>query len=1040
MSCALHDSPSVLSISMFGSMSIAIDGVGVPPPRNRKYLWLLALLVLRNGRALDRSQAAGLMWPNSMEEQALYNLRRALSDLRTTLGAAADRLTSPTPRTIAFQAQPQDHIDVCKFTELLSVSKDTEGVEALNGVISLYTGPLLHGCDELWVNVERDSFEQSYVGALELLASRCRLAANFDDAASALSRAISIDPLRESLYRELMECHRDRGDFSAAIMVYRDLRLYLRNEINCDPSGETQALYNVIKKAGASPTGSAKPEKVSSVGSKKTNLPQPLTRLIGRATEIKEISQLIRDNRLVTLLGPGGIGKTRLAIEATRAILGEFEHGACFVDLASVSENEGVPAFIVAALSISEKGTGSAQELVVQYLRPNNTILVLDNCEHVMDACVAIAQAITQACPEVHIIATSREALSITGEKRVPVPSLAAPNFDTIAPPPNLANLLDYDAIELFVERGRDQHPGFKLTSENAAAVCAICTALDGLPLALELAAARLNLLSPDQIAVRLKDRFKLLTTGSRAASTRQQTLMGLIDWSHDLLNDGEKRLFYRLAIFSGGWELADAAGICSDDNDDIETLNLLTSLLEKSLVQDSGETAGVRRYRMLETIREYAAVKLRQAGEFDSISSKHATYYLRIAEVENAAFDAARREQAIESLRAHDDNMRAALQWCFAHPPDNVLALNFVAELGRYWYAVNRYQEGLKAIRQAIEIVRDADPVLIDRATNVAGSFCWVLGDFDEAKRYWQANLEYRIAIEDHAASGISYQNLGLVAMHQGQYTQARSLLEAGIKLIRQYGARSQVALPLSNLAIIVKDLGEYDYAHELLNESLQLLVEAGNIRGQASALVMKGNLERRQGRPEEALATMYEALRAHREIGELQGSAIALNNIGEMLYAKRDFKAATEAYNEAISIAREVGDRRQTCTTLFNLGLLLRDTDSPRHRDTLVESVSIAIEIVDRMLLIAQLLDQAAQALDVEAKPDAAVRFLGSIGQAVNEFGSPLSPTQAAIVDRLRASALQSLGPLQFSQLYEEGSQTSLENALRLALQLPT
>lgn len=548
---------SPLEIRLLGTCEMRPNGQPLPSLPSRKEQWLLALLVLRHARDTDRDWLAATLWPDAEESRARFYLRRSLSHLRRALGEQESRLLSPTPRTLRLDLSGGGAwSDVLAFDKALKENDEERAV-------GLYAGPLLPDCAEEWALPEREARHQAYLAALETLAEAAMVRGEPAAATRWLRLAVVADPYRESAACALMKALAHGGDRAAATQVYRDLRVRLHDDLNADPAPETQHLFRRLTApdAPAAARPVAPPPPALSPSAARRHLPVPLTDLIGRQEALGEVAGRLRRARLVTLVGPGGVGKTRLAIGAAEAALPHFEGGVWFVDLAPLTGGALVPDAVAAALGLEKPARHGAPEArLVNALAARTLLLVLDNCEHVLPACAALAHALLSACPGLRILATSREPLGVTGEQAFPVTSLALPP-ETVAGPkadPMLAEkdpaaLMVYGAVRLFVERATQAAPAFRLSRSNVHAVAQICCRLDGIPLALEMAAARVRSLSAPEIEARLRDRFRLLTTGNRAAAPRQQSLRAAMDWSWDLLTNDEKTLLRRLSVFAGG-------------------------------------------------------------------------------------------------------------------------------------------------------------------------------------------------------------------------------------------------------------------------------------------------------------------------------------------------------------------------------------------------------------------------------------------------------------------------------------------------------
>lgn len=600
-----------ISIRLFSVFAAEIDGVPVPAMRRRKSQWLLALLALRLGKEVSREWLAETLWPDSSPAYALRNLRQSLSDdIRPALGARASLLRTPTKSTLCLDATDV-WVDVVAFHAAISSQKIT----ALEHAVSLYTGPLLEDTAEEWVAQDRSACEEAFYGALEKLAADAMRRGDPGRSAGYLRRLVTSAPLRESAQIALMEALAATGDVAGVRKVYRDLRVLLHRELNTEPSPSTRALYERLRKApvDAGPSGTlitvsdqASTMAPPSLSTDAHHMPIPLTRLIGRENDVTEVVDRLRRGRLVTVTGPGGVGKTRLSVAVADAVGAEFPHGIWFVELAALSEPELVANTVAQALQIKEQQGKTSTETLITALISRSLLLVLDNCEHLLDSCAKLTESLLSRCAGVRILATSREAMGLYGEWVYPLPGLEVPPLSELAvstpstyKPKNLtAHLSEYTAVRLFVERAAAQNRSLRISERDALTIAEICVSLDGLPLAIEMAAARVRSMSLNEVLSRLSDRFGLLRSGSRMALPRQQTLQALIDWSYDLLNDSEQTLLRRLSVFAGQWTLEATEAICHSEQN---VSQLLGSLVDKSLLvlhTDDGDM----RYSMLES------------------------------------------------------------------------------------------------------------------------------------------------------------------------------------------------------------------------------------------------------------------------------------------------------------------------------------------------------------------------------------------------------------------------------------------------------
>jgi predicted ATPase len=556
------------------------------------------------------------------------------------------------------------------------------------------------------------------------------------------------------------------------------------------------------------------------------NLAIQLTRFIGRERELEETRALLLNARLVTILGAGGLGKTRLSIELAERALGVFKAGVWFVDLAGISDGSLVPHALATVLGVRESGHEPLESTLSRHLAPQRALILLDNCEHLVENCARLAQVLLQRCPLLAILATSREALGVPGEVVWRLTPLALPDGERSDAVEELGRS---EAVALFVDRATLADPSFRLDAGNSVYVVRICSRLDGIPLALELAAARISVMSVEDLASKLEDRFRVLRSGSRTAVPRQQTLQATIDWSHELLTDPERALFRRLSLFAGGFSLESAEIVCSSaDLDRADIVDVLSRLVDKSLVLSGGRAGGRTRYRMLETIREYGSERLRQAAEAPEIRRRHAEYYLRLAEEGEGALRAEGQFEWLQRLGQELDNFRVALAWAQEHDPG--LGLRLAATLVGYWFTRGLVREGRDWLDRFLAASVPDDQAR-PKALNGAGLLASAQGAIEDARRLLEESIGLATGSRDRQslATGLSYLGM-LEAVCIGAAAAGREHLQGAISLCREIGDR-----PGEAFSVFYLGLNEYYSANlvegrELLQRSLDLLVELGD------------------------------------------------------------------------------------------------------------------------------------------------------------------------------------------------------------------
>jgi predicted ATPase/Tfp pilus assembly protein PilF len=669
------------------------------------------------------------------------------------------------------------------------------------------------------------------------------------------------------------------------------------------------------------------------------NLPEPLTSFIGREKEIAAVRERLSHSRLLTLTGAGGTGKTRLALQVAGELVAEYPDGVWLVELASLADPALVPQEVARALEVREEPGRPLIETLLGALRPRELLLVLDNCEHLVDACAELAHTLLRASPGVRLLATSRQALGVPGESLFRVPSLSAP----APPPPPVEQLTQYEAVRLFIDRAQLSQPSFAVTSANAPAVAEICHRLDGIPLAIELAAARVKLLSPEQIRTRLEDRFRLLTGGSRAVLPRHQTLQAALDWSYELLTAGEQALLRRLSVFVGGFSLEAAEAVCGGDEiDAYEVLDRLGQLVDKSLVQVD-EPGSEGRYRMAETVRQYGLVKLRAAGEEAALRERHRDWYLALAEQAEPELEGPRQAEWLARLEAEHDNLRAALAWCVGRS-EAVAGARLGWALGRFWYVRGHWSEGREQLASLLALPGMARTVERDRALHWAVTLAIQQGDCPAAWALAEESLVIQRELGDQQGIAKSLGSLALAATHQGEYETARALYEEGLAIVRQLGDQQEIAEALSGLATVAHFQGENEAARGLYKECLAIQRQLGNKRKIAYSLNNLGTVAYVQGDYEAARALYKECLAIDREVSGQQAIYYSLLNLGSVAADQGDYEVARALYEESLAICRQLGDQQGIAVSLLNLGEVAKNQRKYEEARALYEE-SLAI-----------------------------------------------------------------------------------------------
>ena len=664
----------------------------------------------------------------------------------------------------------------------------------------------------------------------------------------------------------------------------------------------------------------------------------------------------LRQSRLVTLTGPGGIGKTRLAGEVAAEAVGGYADGAWLVPLETLSDGAQVAGQIAAGLGFKEEAGQPVQGSLVRYLQPKKLLLLLDNCEHLLSTCTPLAAHLLRECAGVRILATSREPLGIPGETVWAVPALTTPEPAHL--PAGRATLLrvlmGYESVQLFVERAQAVQKSFGLVGGNALAVAQICAQLQGIPLAIELAAARVNVLTAAQIAARLNDHLSLLTGRSKVAPVRHQTLRAALDWSYTLLTGPEQTLLRRLSVFAGGWSLDGAETVGTGEGlATAQVLDLLASLVDKSLVHfESRDGAADGRYRLLETVRQYAAERLEESGKTAAVRTAHRDFFLALAEEAEPLLTGSAQRGLIARLEVEQENLRAALGGCRAEASAAGPGLRLAGALWKFWELRGQYSEG-RAFLAEMLARPGAGGQTRERAKalNAAAVLASYQGDNGVSQALHAEALAIYQEVGDPEGAAWSRYDLGNVAAEGADPEAARTLYEESLALFRGIGHKRGIAATLHQMGSLVSKRGDKETARTLYTESLAISQELGNRQGVAWSLNDLGGLTWEQGDYPMARELHEESLAVFRELGHKRGIGWALHHLGKLARQRGDYAAMRVLYEEALAISRELADRQTIAWLLNDLGnVAVQQGDRETAQILYTESLAISRGLADR------------------------------------------------------------------------------------------
>jgi len=773
---------------------------------------------------------------------------------------------------------------------------------------------------------------------------------------------------------------------------------------------------------------------IRTLDSRSDSLPVQPTPLIGREQEVVIAGQLLRreDVRLVTLTGPGGTGKTRLGIQVAAELSDMFADGVYFVSLAPISDPMLVLPAIAQTLGIRDGVGQSLSARLAEVLLKKQVLLLLDNFEQVIEAAPQVADLLT-TCPQLKVLVTSREVLHVRAEHEFAVPPLELPDPAHLS---ELAAIARAPSVALFLQRAQAVKPEFRLTTTNARAVAEICVRLDGLPLAIELAAARMKLLSPQVLLTRLGRRLAMLTGGSRDVPVRQQNMRNTIEWSYQLLNAWEQRLFRRLSVFVGGCTLLAAEAVCTfPDGGEGDVLDGVASLIDKSLLklmEQAGEGSEETRLLMLETIREYGLEVLAARGEEEIARRAHADYFMQLAEEAEPALKGPQLVTWLERLEREHDNLRAALHWALEGGRAE-MALRLGTPLERFWVVRGHRDEGRAFLERALAGSTGVAADVRAKALIAAARLAFIQSNYDRGEALAQESLALFRELGDRRGVALSLDRLGMAAWRRGDFSAARVLMEEDLALFREVGDQDRVAWSLFTLGLLNSKQGEYTRACSLFEESLALFRKLGNKRGIAASLTqLAGTLFVSQGNQAMIYPLLEEGLSLDREVGDKEGIAVSSLLLAWVALNQGDITTARIRVEEGLAVYREMEHREGIAESLSLLGRVEASRgDHAFARALYGESLAMAKEIGDKEL-IASGLEGLASVVAVQGESAWAARLWGTAEAMREAIGAPLQPIERADYEHAVAAVRDQLGEEAFASAWAEGRAMTPEQVL--------
>jgi predicted ATPase/DNA-binding SARP family transcriptional activator len=1017
-----------LELRFLGLPQIHLDDRLVATDR-RKAVALMAYLAVNDSeqapQKYSREYLSALLWPDYEQAKAFTNLRRTIWEVHQAIGESwllADR------EFIRLAPAAGIDLDVAHFQDLLARSRQQDDptlrISQLIDAAKLYrnhflTGFSLKDAPEFneWVFAESEDLRRQLAGALQALSEVYCGLGQADLAVPYARRLITLDPLDESAHRTLMEVYIQAGQHSAALKQYQSLEQLLRKELNFDPQPETRALFKKIRKGEGR---SVLVDKLVETCAPKHNLPAQFSTFIGREKEQEEVSSLLAKNRLVTLAGVGGIGKTRLSLQVGHKLLSHTPNGVWFIALDSLSDAALIAQTIAGIFDIREGPDRPIMEILVNVLREKNTLLILDNCEHLLEACAQLATTLLQGCPNLKILATSREILGIPGEAAYYLPSLSIPGTEERS----FEKLTEYESIRLFAERAALAVSAFHLSAENARAVADICCRLDGIPLAIELSAARVNILSIKEIYQQLDDSLSLLAGDSHLPVQRQQTLCASVDWSWKLLTPTEQTFMRQLSVFSGGWTLEAAQAVIGGD-----ALNLISALAKKSLILVDQSSSHGTRYGFHEIIRQYAHEKLGEAGEVEKLRTRHLEYFKGLSEEAEPALRGPSQAEWMSRLNNERGNLRLALEW--ADQTDIEGGMRLISRLHRFWESFDVREESSWLSNFLQKPESNAFPGARAKALYVHG---WVLYSLQDLAAVLSAAEECLALARAAADSQTEVDGLILLGINENVPKPKRiESAQQALALARMLGDQWRQALALYYLGWNYEGSERFEY----WEQAIPLLRQAGDWRALAHLLSLLSNFLMLDSRIEMAERKLNEAARLNDQLNDRVAKTKLLRASARMARIRGEYNLARKYNQEELEISEELGIRMDSLWCRAQFGYLALDEGNLNEaRHHLALTARSFHEDQNDIGVIFSLEGMARLYITVD-KPNRAAWLIGWADAAREKTGDPRPQLEQAEVEQTISACVVKLGKAAYSEAYKTGRKMTIEDAMAQALE---
>jgi predicted ATPase/DNA-binding SARP family transcriptional activator len=1012
----------MLEIRLLGQFDVRLEGRPVEIP-SRPAQSLLAYLALTAGASHRREKLAGLLWPDTTESNARSNLRHALWRLRGAIEKNGQYLLADA-LTITFNAEADYWLDAQALQQ--EFSGDWPAEELMEAV-SVYNGELLPGFYDEWVAPERERLGAVFERQMQKLLDRLIAGGRWAEVLAWGERWLVLGGVPEPAYRALMTAYGGLGDKAGVALAYQRCMEALRNELGVEPSAQTQALFEQLSRSEKLPPPPAATTGVQPLPAH--NLPSQSTPFIGRAEALAEVAQLLDDPacRLLTLTGPGGIGKTRLALQAAAEGINarKFADGVFFVPLAPLGSVEFIVPAIANAIAFTFYGGMDSKEQLLNYLREKSMLLVMDNFEHLTDGAGLLA-GFLESAPGLKCMVTSRERLNLHGEWLIEVEGMRVPESE------RAERIEEYSAMQLFLQSARRVHARFILSEDDQQYAARICRLVEGLPLAIELASAWVRAISLREIAKEIERNLDFLATTLRDVPERHRSLRAVFDHSWNRLTGEEKRVFRNLSVFRGGFQRQAAEAVAN------ASLPALSALMDKSLLRRNASG----RYEIHELLRQYALDKLAEADEETEVRDHHLAYFLGLAEEAEPMLRRAEQLAWLSRLETEHDNLRVALKWAMT---DEQLeeGLRLAGSLARFWYLHGYWSEGRDWLKKLLKVSEgESDgrvhaPLLRARAKAFYGT-AWLEDESGADAPLYEQSLALCREIDDRWGEAFSLRGLGALAIRQGESERAAELLNESRKLFEELRERWGTALVNFNLGWLANDRDRHDEKLNLWNETLAGFRDVGDRWGMAVTLGALGFSARFEGDYKRAAAMSKESLHLFKELGDKAGMAESLARLASVAYRRSDYKQATAIYEESLALREELGDRLGALNTKGLLGLVAAyQGDYGRAIQLLEDSVRRGEELggrVDAAHLISYLGTAAYFQGDLDRASELWEETLASYRQFDDRVSAAYSINYLGIV-ALQRGDLGRAGTL-LQEAYDQIRGTGDKRGLALAL----